>query len=56
MGTKFTEIYNCFLGKITDDLYMELTPEDTVKDLQHLLVCAIPEFLVIILYRLIKII
>lgn len=44
MGTKFTEIYNCFLGKITDDLYMELTPEDTVKDLQHLLVCAIPEF------------
>ena len=44
MGTKFTEIYNCFLGKITDDLYLELTPEDTLKDLQHLIICAIPEF------------
>jgi len=33
MGTAFTSIYNRFLGKITDDMYMELTPEDTVKDL-----------------------
>jgi hypothetical protein len=31
--TKFTAIYDRFLGKITDDMYMELTPEDTVKDL-----------------------
>ena len=44
MGTKFTEIYNCFLGKITDDMYMELTPVDTVKDLQNLLVGAIDGF------------
>ena len=44
MGTKFTEVYNCFLGKITDDMYMELTPADTVRDLQHLLTCAIPGF------------
>ena len=44
MGTKFTEIYNCFLGKITDDMYMELTPVDTVKDLQNLLLCAIDGF------------
>ena len=36
--TNFTAIYNRFLGKITDDMYMELTPEDTVKDLQKLLI------------------
>lgn len=40
----FTTIYNRFLGKITDDMYMELTPEDTVKDLQKLLIDSIPSF------------
>ena len=25
-GTMFATIYNRFLGKITDDMYMELTP------------------------------
>lgn len=44
MGTKFSEIYNRFLGKITDDMYMELTPEDTIKDLRELLIDAIPGF------------
>lgn len=44
MGTQFVEIYNRFLGKITDDLYIELTPEDTIKDLRNLLVDAIPGF------------
>lgn len=44
MGTKFSTIYDRFLGKITDDMYMELTPQDTVKDLQRLLVEAIPGF------------
>lgn len=43
-GTPFSAIYNCFLGKITDDMYMELTPEDTIKDLQRLLIRAIPGF------------
>lgn len=43
-GTKFSAIYNRFLGKITDDMYMELTPEDTIKDLQNLLMDAIPGF------------
>lgn len=42
--TNFTAIYNRFLGKITDDMYMELTPEDTVKDLQKLLIDSIPGF------------
>ena len=44
MGTKFATIYNRFLGKITDDMYLELTPEDTVKDLQNLLIDSIPGF------------
>ena len=42
--TKFTAIYDRFLGKITDDMYMELTPKDTIKDLQNLLINAIPGF------------
>lgn len=44
MGTKFSDVYNRFLGKITDDMYMELTPEDTIKDLRTLLIDAIPGF------------
>ena len=44
MGTQFTEVYNRFLGKITDDMYMELTPEDTIKDLRRLLTDALPSF------------
>lgn len=42
--TNFTDIYNRFLGKITDDMYLELTPEDTIKDLRNLLTDAIPGF------------
>ena len=44
MGTKFATVYNRFLGKITDDMYLELTPEDTLRDLQNLLIDAIPGF------------
>ena len=44
MATMFTKVYNRFLGKITDDMYIELTPEDTVRDLQNLLIDAIPNF------------
>ena len=44
MGTPFAEIYDRFLGKITDDMYLELTPQDTYRDLQALLVDAIPGF------------
>ncbi len=42
--TQFSAVYNRFLGKITDDLYLELTPEDTIKDLQNLLIDSIPGF------------
>ena len=44
MGTPFTQVYSRFLGKITDDMYMELTPEDTMRDLRNLLLDAIPGF------------
>ena len=42
--TQFTDVYNRFLGKITDDMYVELTPEDTIKDLRRLLIDALPGF------------
>ena len=42
--TNFTDVYNRFLGKITDDMYVELTPQDTIKDLRNLLMDAIPGF------------
>ena len=44
MGTPFVDIYNRFLGKITDDMYVELTPQDTIKDLRNMLIDANPGF------------
>ena len=44
MGTSFQEIYNRFLGKITDDMYMEWTFEDTIADLKNILMDALPGF------------
>jgi len=42
--TPFSSIYESFLSKITDDMYMELTREDTYKMLEDLLISAIPKF------------
>lgn len=44
--TLFKSIYDRFLGKITDDMYFnsEWTKEDTYKDLQNILLDAIPAF------------
>ena len=42
--TRFTDVYNRFLGKITDDMYLELTPQDTIKDLRNMIIEAIPGF------------
>lgn len=42
--TLFSAVYNRFLGQITDDLYLELTPADTLKDLQNLLINSLPGF------------
>lgn len=43
-GTSFTEIYDLFLSKITDDMYMEMTELDTYRLLEELLISAIPWF------------
>ena len=42
--TPFSDIYESFLSKITDDMYMEFTKEDTYKMLQDLLITSIPKF------------
>lgn len=42
--TPCSKVYNAFLSQITDDMYMELTKEDTIKMLQELLDSAIPWF------------
>ena len=40
--TRFSVVYNSFLSKITDDMYLELTEEDTELLLRQLLISAIP--------------
>lgn len=42
--TPFSKIYDCFLTKITDDMYMELTELETFRMLERLLIAAIPKF------------
>lgn len=44
MGTLFTDVYDRFFGKITDDMYLEYTYRDTLKDLRSLIIDAIPGF------------
>jgi hypothetical protein len=51
-ATSFEEIYDRFLGKITDDMYLSAesdglgtwTREDTMKDLKNIFIDAIPGF------------
>lgn len=43
-NTPFSCIYNSFLTKITDDMYMELTELDTFRLLQDLLISAVQKF------------
>lgn len=42
--TPFTDVYDSFLGKVTDDMFMEYTREDTYPILKELLIAAIPWF------------
>lgn len=42
--TPFSAVYERFLSKITDDLYLELTKEETEADALNILVNAIPGF------------
>lgn len=42
--TSFQEMYDFFLSGITDDMYMEMTEEDTQEVLEELLTSAITSF------------
>ena len=42
--TPFSKVYDNFLSKITDDMYMELTELETFHLLEELLISAIPSF------------
>ena len=42
--TSFDDVYKNFLSKITDDMYMELSPEDTVGLLNDLLLGSLHYF------------
>lgn len=42
--TTFQEMYDFFLGGITDDMFLEMTEEDTKDHLQEILLAAIPHF------------
>lgn len=42
--TSFNTIIDRFLSKITDDMYLELTEEDTIRDAKQYLLDAIPYF------------
>ena len=44
MATLFTTVYDRFFGKITDDMYLEYTAQDTLRDLRSFLIDAIPGF------------
>lgn len=42
--TPFSDVYNSFLTKVTDDMYMELTEIETFRLLEDLLMSAIHKF------------
>lgn len=42
--TSFSLVYDSFLSKITDDMYLELTELDTFRMLEELLLSAIEKF------------
>lgn len=42
--TPFSLVYDSFLSKITDDMYLQLTLQDTHRMLQELLISAIEKF------------
>ena len=42
--TPFSKIYDAFMNKITDDMYLEFTKEDTIRDCKSILLTSIPGF------------
>lgn len=43
-NTTFEEMYDFFLAGITDDMFMEMTKEDTEAMLEEILMAALPHF------------
>lgn len=43
-GTPFQEVYDLFLSSITDDMFMELTEEETNQLLEEILLRSLPMF------------
>ena len=43
-NTSFQEMYDFFLAGVTDDMFMELTREDTEAMLEEILMAALPHF------------
>lgn len=44
LRTPFTQVYDSFLSKVTDDMYVELNELDTFRMLEDLLIAAIAKF------------
>ena len=42
--TTFQEVYDFFLAGITDDMFLEMTKEDTEEMLQEILIAAFPHY------------
>ena len=42
--TSFSEVYDLFLSSITDDMFLEISEEDTAQMMKELLLSAIPRF------------
>lgn len=42
--TDFSAIYDNFFVRVTDDMYFEMTKLDTQRDLQNILIAALPKF------------
>lgn len=42
--TPFSDIFNAFLGKVTDDMYLEWTREDTEKDMLNIFLDSLSGF------------
>lgn len=42
--TPFTSVYDAFFRLVTDDMYMEITEEETREDCKGLLLASIPLF------------
>lgn len=44
MSTSFQDVEDLFLNKITDDMYLEMTEEETLEMLDEILLAALPHF------------